>query len=159
MRRELHRITAEEQVDINFIGKAVEFMRTYGDRCHHGKEENILFAALADKSISAEHERTRRRLMQEHARARQMLAALVDATEEYVDDKEGALTTIAEYLEGLVELYPDHIATEDEHFFIPIMEYFSEAEQQDMLEEFADFDRKLFHKTHQETVTELEQTN
>ena len=36
-------------VDPVFIDTAVDFIHTYADRCHHGKEEDILFKALAAK--------------------------------------------------------------------------------------------------------------
>lgn len=32
----------------------VEFLRTFADKCHHGKEENILFKALADSGVQNE---------------------------------------------------------------------------------------------------------
>ena len=38
-------------VDPVFIDTAVDFIRTYADRCHHGKEEDLLFEALAAKEI------------------------------------------------------------------------------------------------------------
>jgi len=35
----------------------------------------------------------------------------------------------------LLDFYPRHIEKEDKHFFIPCMEYFSEAEKEAMLKE------------------------
>ena len=42
-------------VDAKVIDTAVDFMRTYADQVHHGKEEKILFAALEAKPLAAEH--------------------------------------------------------------------------------------------------------
>ncbi len=159
MSRELNRMNSGEQPDVNFIGQAADFMRTYGDRCHHGKEENILFIALADKSLSPEHQQTMAELVREHNEAREMLGELTDARSRYAAGAGEAVSTIAKCLEGLVRLYPHHIATEDKHFFIPIMEYFTETEQQNMLQEFAEFDRALIHGKYEQLVTELEQNN
>jgi len=39
-------------VDPVFIDTAVDFLRIYADRCHHGKEEDILFAELAAKDLA-----------------------------------------------------------------------------------------------------------
>jgi hemerythrin-like domain-containing protein len=38
-------------VDNSIITGLVEFMRRYADQCHHGKEEELLFPALAEKGV------------------------------------------------------------------------------------------------------------
>ena len=45
----LEELTRTEKPDLDFINKAVDFLRTYADRCHHGKEEDILFRSLNEK--------------------------------------------------------------------------------------------------------------
>ena len=37
MEKELGRLNAGEELDPGFIDIAVDFIRTYADRCHHGK--------------------------------------------------------------------------------------------------------------------------
>ena len=54
-KKELSRIEAEKDVNVKFIEKAVDFIRIYADRTHHGKEEGILFRELRKKSMSNEH--------------------------------------------------------------------------------------------------------
>lgn len=49
---ELRKISEENEVNVIFIDTAVDFFRTYADRCHHGKEEDILFRDLAKKPLS-----------------------------------------------------------------------------------------------------------
>ncbi len=47
------KITAETgRIDTNVTAVAVDFFRTYADRTHHGKEEDILFRDLAKKRLS-----------------------------------------------------------------------------------------------------------
>ena len=41
---------------------------------------------------------------------------------------------------------------------IPVMEYFSQDEQQKMLEKFWEFDRTMIHEKYKKTVEELEKT-
>ncbi len=49
------RVMAETgTVDPALIDTATDFIRTYADRCHHGKEEDILFRRLADKPLDSE---------------------------------------------------------------------------------------------------------
>src|SRR4030067_2195300 len=58
-------------VDPVFIDTAVDFIHTYADRCHHGKEEDLLFKALAAKDLSPEHRRAMDELIQGHVYARE----------------------------------------------------------------------------------------
>ena len=54
MRLEFERISAGGDVDPAYVVTVVDFIRTYADRCHHGKEEDILFRDLAGKQLSDE---------------------------------------------------------------------------------------------------------
>ena len=127
MAREFKRIKDNIEVDPEFafvdpvfIDTAVDFIRTYADRCHHGKEEDILFKALAEKDLAPEHRQTMDDLIQEHAWAREATAGLVKAKEAYLLEKPGALDELMDHLGKLVEFYPRHIDKEDKHFFIPV---------------------------------------
>ena len=144
-------------VDPVFIDTAVDFIRTYADRCHHGKEEDILFKDLAAKDLSPEHRRTMEELIKEHAWARETTASLVKAKDAYLLEKPGALDDLMEHLERLVDFYPRHIDKEDKHFFIPCMAYFSEAEQAELLARMHEFDRMLIHEKYRGLVESMEQ--
>jgi hemerythrin-like domain-containing protein len=144
-------------VDPVFIDTAVDFIRTYADRCHHGKEEDLLFKALAEKNLSPEHRRIVEELIQEHAWAREATASLVKAKEGYLLEKPGALNDLMESMGKLMEIYPRHIEKEDQHFFIPCMGYFSEAEQADLLARMQEFDRMMIHEKYRGVVESIEQ--
>jgi hemerythrin-like domain-containing protein len=144
-------------VDPVFIDTAVDFIRTYADRCHHGKEEDILFKALAAKELSPEHQQTMEALIQEHVWARETTGNLVKAKEDYLLEKAGALFELVEHLEKLIEFYPKHIDKEDKHFFIPCMTYFSDAEKADLLARLHEFDRRLIHEKYRGMVERIEQ--
>ena len=49
----------QNRIDPVFIDAAVDFIRIYADRTHHGKEENILFRDLATKKMSMEDGKAR----------------------------------------------------------------------------------------------------
>ncbi len=49
MQEGLQRMKTERKADPLFIETAVDFIRTYADQCHHGKEEDILFRVMALK--------------------------------------------------------------------------------------------------------------
>ena len=156
MRQELDRISQEHQLDAVFINAATDFFRTYADRTHHGKEEDILFRDLTGKELSQEHRKIMQELLNEHALARKTVGRLVNAKEEYVQGNIGSLEEIVDSMRELVKLYPAHIEKEDKHFFYPCMEYFSKQEQGDMLQEFWDFDQKMIHEKYQRVVDGLQ---
>lgn len=155
MRTEMDRMRREEPADPVFIESALDFIRTYADRCHHGKEEDILFRDLGAKRMSAEHMKVVVELIEEHKRGRRVVAELSSAVERYRRGDEGAPGDMLAAMETLVDFYPRHIAKEDKEFFHPCMEYFSREEQDRMLEEFAEFDRKLIHERYTLLVDEL----
>lgn len=144
-------------VDPVFIDTAVDFIRTYADRCHHGKEEDILFKALAAKNLSPEHRQAMDELIKEHAWAREATANLVRAKEDYLREKPGALDNLMLHLEELIAFYPRHIDKEDKHFFIPCMTYFNTTEQADLLARMNEFDRQLIHEKYRSVVEAIEQ--
>jgi len=156
LNRELKSIDTNHMADVDLISTGVDFFRTYADRTHHGKEEDILFRDLVKKPLSQEHTRIMNELIAEHIYARKTVGALVDAKNKYKDGDSASLKDIVKYLKELIGFYPVHIEKEDKHFFFPILDYFSRQEQDAMLQEFWDFDRKLIHEKYQKIVDGLE---
>jgi hemerythrin-like domain-containing protein len=152
----LRQMSEENKANVDLLTVAVDFFRTYADRTHHGKEEDILFRELAKKKLSREHERIMNELVQEHVLGRKMVSDLISAKKAYTEGSTEALKDIIALVTKLVNFYPAHIEKEDKHFFYPILEYLSKKEQDNMLEEFWDFDRKLIHEKYQGIVEELE---
>lgn len=101
---------------------AVDFFKTYADKCHHGKEEDILFKALLQKGkfVDIVNE-----LMEEHKQARLLVADLANKIPE------------------IVSLYKSHIAKETKALFLHVDPCFSEEEKQKMLTDYLDFDKNF----------------
>lgn len=152
----LENIKKEDKVGPSFIDTAVDFIRTYADRCHHGKEEDILFRDLAKKSIPAEHKRIMDELIKEHVMGRNNVKKIVEAKEKYIQGNKDALKDIISNMEILIKFYPKHIEKEDKHFFIPCMDYFTEQERDAMLNEMWEFDRNIIHEKYTNIVEEYE---
>jgi hemerythrin-like domain-containing protein len=156
--RAVEAVERTRSVDPVFVDTVVDFIRTYADRCHHGKEEDILFRDLAKKKLSAEHSRIMDELVEEHKYARTVVGRLVDAKEKFLTGDEAAAQEVVACLKELSEFYPKHIEKEDKHFFFPLLDYFSKDEQDAMLIEFWEFDRKMIHDKYTKLVDNLEQT-
>jgi hemerythrin-like domain-containing protein len=98
-----------------FAETVVDFFRSYADRCHHGKEEDILFRELSKKQLSEQHGKIMNELIQEHCIARKTVGRLEKAK------NERSHTELRLVLSELIGLYPPHIEKEDKHFFYPVM--------------------------------------
>ena len=145
-----------KKIDPLFVDIAVDFIRTYADRTHHGKEEDILFRDLNNKELSDVDRKVMDELIEEHIYGRKTTKALVEANTRYRNGDSSALGDIATCLRTLVEFYPKHIEKEDKIFFPASRAYFSEAEDQTMLAEFMDFDQKMIHEKYKSVVDDLE---
>ena len=152
---QLRLITEQGRVDNRIIAVAVDFFRMYAARTHHGKEEDILFRELDKKPMSPEHRRIMEELIQEHILAARMVKALDEANKKYSPSDPGTLADIEKPVRDMVALYPAHIEKEDKRFFYPILNYFTQDEQDSMLNEFWEFDRKLIHEKYQKIVDEV----
>jgi len=95
--------------DTAFIETAVDFIRTYADRCHHGKEEDILFRELKKKPIAEDHGRIMEELIEEHREGRKITGELVEANARYLAGDSKALEDILQCIQTLVDFYPGHI--------------------------------------------------
>lgn len=159
MNSNVENIKKQNEVDPSFIDKAVDFIRTYADKCHHGKEEDILFRALEKKDISAEHRRIMDELIKEHVIGRNNVKKLVEAKEKYLSSGTEFLKDVVSNTETLIEFYPKHIEKEDKHFFLPCMDYFTKQEQDNMLREMQEFDRNMIHEIYTKVVEGCEKIN
>ncbi len=152
----IEKIKSTQEVDPVFIDTAVDFIRTYADRTHHGKEEDILFRDLGKKDLSAEDQRIMQELIDEHVFGRQTTKVLVEANTRYRNGDQSALTDITNKLQTIAEFYPKHIEKEDKVFFPASRDYFTEEEDQAMLAEFWEFDQKMIHEKYRTVVEGLE---
>jgi hemerythrin-like domain-containing protein len=156
LEKEQQKIVADGKVDPNFIVVAGDFFRTYADRYHHGKEEGILFKALSKRKLSEADAKMMRELILEHAYARRTVSNLENLKESYIAGKTEALSGILESVKALIELYPKHIEKEDKQFFYPSMQYFTEKEQEEMLQKFHEYNRNFTDNRYKQIIETLE---
>lgn len=152
------RIEATQSVDPEWVDTIVDFLHTYADRTHHGKEEDILFRELGARELSADDRRALDELVADHVFARQASAELARAGQQYRAGDQAALVIVVSRLEALGDFYPRHIRKEDEEFFPAARAYFSDEEDQAMLAQFWAFDRAMIHEKYTHVVEALEPT-
>ena len=155
VREALTRIEKFQTIDPMFIDTVVDFIRIYADRTHHGKEEEILFKQLNDKGLSADDRRVMNELIAEHLVGRKVTKELVEANIRFANGDLAALPEMVRCLSTLVDFYPKHIEKEDKVFFPAARAYLTDAEDQAMLAEFWEFDRKMIHEKYGMVVNSL----
>ncbi len=150
--KEADRVEQGAEPNPEFVDRAVDFIRSYADECHHGKEENILFRELRKKKLSSEDDGMLRELIEDHKRGRDVTRRMVEANERYRKGDKHAFAIVLECMRELRDFYPVHIDKEDRHFFLPAMRYFTQEERDRMLQEGFDYDRGLIHRRYQTIV-------
>jgi hemerythrin-like domain-containing protein len=156
--RALKLVEQTQVIDPLFVDLAVDFMRTYADRVHHGKEEDILFRKLENRNLSNTDRQVMNELIEEHAFGRKITKALADANLQYRNGNVSDLASVTAQFRTLVELYPKHIEKEDKVFFPASRAYMTDEEDQTVLAEFMAFDRKMIHEKYNAIVQSLDQS-
>jgi len=144
--KELDIIQKNRNLNSIFIDTIVDFIRTYADRTHHGKEEDILFKELERKNIHRNDKKIMQELVEEHINARKVVKELVEANNKYNNGDLKSIDMIIEKLSFLIKFYPEHILKEDKIFFPDTEKYFTDNELNNILNNFWEFDRKMIHE-------------
>lgn len=149
-------MNASGTIHIDFLTAAVDFLMVYSDKVHHGKEEDILFHRLSAKPLSIKHRQTISQLMNDHMTARLYIRTLDGARERYLHNSPGAVLEIIGTIERIQLLYTAHIETEDKHFFYSAMDYFSDEEQAQMIQDFFEYERTVNKEKYESMVKQYE---
>jgi len=160
LEKESKRMRETNVMDIKFISQAVDFLKMYADRCHHGKEEEIYFKKLNTKQLSTQDSDMLKNLLDDHARARSLVAKISDNLEEIYSESRSQITKkTASIIEDLTRLYRSHVHKEDKQFFVPSINYLSKEEKDDMLCQFWEFDKGLIHEKYRSVLLQFEKEN
>ena len=108
LRREAAQALAGK-VDPYRIEVIVDFMRNYADRCHHGKEEDVLFLGIPKKHVPPALKAVMEELVAEHEVPRLNVGKTVDCNSRYRAGSASSLREMASVPETLADLDPDHI--------------------------------------------------
>ena len=156
MKKETDRITIEGITNLDLIDMSVDFIHTYADQCHHGKEEKILFRELGNKNLSSEDRRIMEELINEHRLGREAVTELVGAKEKYMKGNKEEIHVVLGRMRFIHDFYPKHIEKEDKHFFLPCMDYFTAEEKDAILREEWEFDKGFIHKVYESKLRQAE---
>jgi hemerythrin-like domain-containing protein len=124
----------KQEVESKTLDQIIEFLKTFVDRCHHAKEEELLFPALENKGIAKEGGPIGV-MLQEHEAGRNLVKNMAGEIAQYKKDIQ-ATSKFIEYGRGYIKLLTDHIDKESNVLFRMADMRLSEKEQDKLYEEF-----------------------
>lgn len=107
------RLRNGDEVKKKHLEKIVEFLKNFADRCHHGKEEDILFQHLAENPAN---KRLINELLGDHKTGRDLIRGIADSLEKFKPGNPDAYH-IAVNAEGYIRLLTGHIKKENTLLF------------------------------------------
>jgi hemerythrin-like domain-containing protein len=138
MERRIAALEAGAAPDRVYFEKAVEFLRTFADRCHHGKEENLLFKSMVDRGFPRQGGPIAVMLM-EHDIGRSLIRGIAEGAAALGTDPD-AVKKIIESGRGYISLLRAHIDKEN-HILFPMADNVLTPEDQENLgKEFERFE-------------------
>ncbi len=149
-------LECNEPVDAALLRQVVDFMREFADRCHHAKEEQILFPEMVRKGVP-ETGCPIEGLFREHVRGRELVSALARTNEAHAAGEAGAAEALRAAIAGIQQLYPNHIWKEDQMVFPMAEKLFDPQETTKLAADFAAAERAIGaeHERHAAFADEL----
>ncbi|WP_047812206.1 hemerythrin domain-containing protein, partial [Desulfosporosinus acididurans] len=130
------RITEGKDISINDIETLLEVMKVFVDRCHHGKEEKILFEAMESVGIPKEGGPVGV-MLYEHDNGRRYIGGMRKAFEKFKHGDKEALNEFAANASGYTTLMYAHIDKEN-NILYPIAEtHLSETAKIKLVQDFS----------------------
>jgi hemerythrin-like domain-containing protein len=121
--------------------KAIDFARNFADKCHHLKEEKLLFPALEERGIPREGGPIGM-MLAEHEEGRGYVRAMAAALEAAAQDPIGARITLRRKADAYIRLLREHIQKEDDVLFMLADGVLGSEEQKELLREFEEHELK-----------------
>jgi hemerythrin-like domain-containing protein len=129
------RLDRGERVRPGILGDLLEFFRLFADRCHHGKEEDLLFPLLESKGLPRQGGPIGV-MLHEHDEGRGFIKQMAEAAEAYKTAPETAGPRWAEPARNYSALLRAHIDKENNILFRIAEQILSADEQARLAEDF-----------------------
>ncbi|MDD5628053.1 MAG: hemerythrin domain-containing protein [Elusimicrobia bacterium] len=128
-------IESGRKVDSKELEKILEFLRVFADKCHHGKEEDVLFPAM-EKAGMPRDGGPIAVMLAEHNQGRAFIRGLAEAIGEYGQGDAKAGAGVVENGRGYIALLTQHINKENNILFPMADRLLGEKKQDELAEEF-----------------------
>jgi hemerythrin-like domain-containing protein len=144
------KLESKERGDPRHLERIVEFFRVFADKCHHGKEEDLLFPEMEKSGIPKERGPIGVMLM-EHDQGRAFVRGMGEAAARYKKGESTAPAEFAKNARDYIALLTQHINKENNILFPMGERAISPDKQQGLVEAFEKLERdKIGEGTHKE---------
>jgi len=137
----VHACGSARRLDKEAARDAVEFLRMFADRCHHGKEETLLFSAMEEHGFSRQNGPVAV-MLHEHDQGRMHLRAMDEAIDGASGGDSAALKNFVKHGRAYVDLLRQHIQKEDHCLFPMAEEALSAGDEKKLLAAFEKMEEK-----------------
>jgi hemerythrin-like domain-containing protein len=131
-------IRAGTPPDRAYIEKAVTFLREFADKCHHGKEESLLFKRMTERGFPAQSGPIAV-MLSEHEAGRAYIRGIADGAATLGTDP-AAAGRIVENARGYIDLLRAHIGKENNVLFPMADRALTPEDQAHLAKEFERFE-------------------
>lgn len=122
-------------IDSTHLDQIVEFLQIFVDKCHHAKEEKVLFPALEEAGIQQEGGPIGA-MLYEHERGRSLVQGLKIGVEGYRVGKANATAEIIENAKKYGRLLVTHIEKENNILYVMAERVLSAEKMAEMTQSF-----------------------
>jgi hemerythrin-like domain-containing protein len=129
------RLEGGERIAPETLANLLQFFRLFADKCHHGKEEDLLFPQLEKKGMPRAGGPIRV-MLTEHEQGRRLVQQMAEATEAYPNQPETVGPAWAQAARGYAALLRAHIDKENNVLFVMAERMLTPEEQTALAEGF-----------------------
>ena len=131
----LERMEKNESPDVGHLDRIVEFFQVFADKCHHGKEEELLFPSLEAAGIPKEGGPVAV-MLSEHDSGRAFIRGMRVGIEQMKNGNAAGGSHFRENAWNYIMLLRQHIDKEDNILFRMADAHIPQERQEEMVEEF-----------------------
>lgn len=129
------KLESGQDVSPEDLAQMLEFITVFADKCHHGKEEDLLFPAMEEAGIPREGGPISV-MLREHDMGRGYVQGMRDAVAQYTSGDKAAAPRIAEHAGQYIRHLTQHIEKENLILFPMADTYLSPETQERLVNDF-----------------------
>lgn len=133
--KDVEQIRIHGKINVGRIQKMVEFFREFADRCHHAKEEKLLFEKMKERGMTVEGGPLAV-MLHEHDQGRAWVRGVAEALPGAESGDQEAKSIIAGNLDSFVNMLRAHIDKEDNVLYAMADKMLTDEDQKELAEAF-----------------------
>jgi len=134
------KLQASEPVPAQFFLDAADFIRNFADRCHHMKEEGVLFKTMVERGFPGEHGPIAV-MLAEHEQGRDYTHDMNEAAQKLAKGNADSRDAVVRAALGYVTLLRAHIQKENQILFPMAANFIPESEHDAVAAAFEEVER------------------